>query len=519
MGFKINGNNNINSQQGRTIKINLKNAQFLNGSIFGNNEALEILKQAQTNLGLDLNNPNEVIPEMLKGGLNPLAQQPISSNQNEVHEPLSGDYRTYTQTATDNGFTRTFSDGEVVNYDTNGHEISGTNAKGTEHFTVEQLNNGGFRRNYTFICDNTSDGYIDYDAQGRITRDVETNNSGYNVEYNQDGSAVRKYFDAQSNLTGKVTNYDSRGKETGGVLANGNTFTTQYNDDGSRVRYFTETSENGGGKYEYHYDAQGRTTRFVETNNSGYNVEYNQDGSAEKIYFDAQGNLTGEVTNYDSHGKETGGVLANGNTFTTRYNDDGSRVNYFTKTSANGGGKYEYHYDAQGRITRFVDTNNSGYNVEYNQDGSAEKIYFDADIPSGAVEAPRGHSENATESAAIENTVAETYSNGKPKKIVASDGYTWTYDENGRELSRDTGHGFRIDFLENGGQRRVYKVETSNRRELVESDADGRTTKSVTRQTDGQYLVLEFEQNANGVSVPKTRTLIRAEEAHSLYGI
>lgn len=160
-----------------------------------------------------------------EGGYTDTYEDGTIINYNKDGQEISGtlkDGRTYTvKYNADNSYQKTLSDGAIRNYDANGKWISG---KGGDNTYTHEYNTDG---SYT---ENWSDGEVQYyDKNGRMIKAENVRGSGNTCErtYNEDGS----YTSNWSN--GKVQYYDKNGRKTGGKLANGTTFETVYDDKGN----------------------------------------------------------------------------------------------------------------------------------------------------------------------------------------------------------------------------------------------------------------------------------------------
>ncbi len=115
----------------------------------------------------------------------------------------------------DGGYTRTYEDGRIRNYDTNGKEIGGKLADG---------------RTYT-----------------------QTNN--------EDGSYVLECSD------GQIQNYDANGRLISGRLKDGTAFTTKYANDGTNISEFTRTD--GSKRYQKYDKNFNDTNKYAERKANG----------------------------------------------------------------------------------------------------------------------------------------------------------------------------------------------------------------------------------------------------------
>ena len=218
------------------------------------------------------------------------ADNRISGGKNEV-----GKYqRTYNA---DGGYTDTYEDGRIRNFDKNGRWISGTSTD--EDSYTRTYNADG---SYT---DTNEDGDIyEYDKNGRELSCTFTNGMNYKNEYNEDGSYTQKWSNDN------IYKYDKNGRQLSGTFANGTTFTNEYHEDGSYTQ-----RRNDGDIFEY--DKNGRELRGTFPSGIEIRNEYNEDGSYTQKW------SNGNIYEYDKYGRCLRGTFPDGESFEDKYDDNG----------------------------------------------------------------------------------------------------------------------------------------------------------------------------------------------------
>ena len=287
------------------------------------------------------------------------ADNRITGGKNDV-----GKYtRTYNE---DGGYTDSYKDGRIRNFDRDGKWVSGTNSKG-ETYTKNYNENGS----YTEIYDNGVT--IKYDENDKQLSGSSYNMT-WNVEYHDDGSYTKKFSD------GEIREYDENGKLLSGEL-DGKTWKIEYHGDGSFTRKF------GDGETE-EYDQNCKRLSGKLANGTTWKNEYHNDGSFTRKYSD------GEIQEYDKNGKRLSGKLANGTTWKNEYHNDGS----FTREY--GDGETE-EYDENGKQLSGKLANGTTWKNEYYEDGNlkyqeytpkdSSKYYYGADGKSFAEKTTNGN--------------------------------------------------------------------------------------------------------------------------------
>ena len=191
----------------------------------------------------------------------------------------------------DGGYTDTYENGSIINYNKEGKEISGTLKDGIT-YTVKYNADNTFQKEL-------SDGAIwYYDKNGRQTGGKLADGTTWENTYNDDGSYTRNLSN------GQVSYYDKNGRQTGGKLEDGITWENTYNEDGSYTRnlstgdvhYFDKNGRQTGGKLpngttcEYLYDDHGKLKykEYTCKDGSKYYWDANNKGYVEKT---ANGNI------------------------------------------------------------------------------------------------------------------------------------------------------------------------------------------------------------------------------------
>lgn len=198
------------------------------------------------------------------------ADNRISGGKNEV-----GNYqRTYNA---DEGYTDTYEDGSIRNFDKNGKWISGISPNGIT-YENEYKEDGSYVRK----CNN---GEIqEYDNNNRLLRgtlpygityvdEYMQNGLTYENEYNADGSYTQRY------INGNIWEYDKNNRLLRGTSYDGDLpFETKYNEDGSYTCLYGY-GDNTGAVQEYcEYDKNGRLLRVKSHDGTTDTFEYHEDG-------------------------------------------------------------------------------------------------------------------------------------------------------------------------------------------------------------------------------------------------
>ena len=232
----------INSPDEIRIKYNENDQGVTKTEIYDNNgQLLRTESQKAESLTIQ-NNVGEIVggekPEgkytrtkNSDGGYTDTYEDGTIINYNEDGQEISGtlkDGRTYTvKYNTDNSYQKTLSTGTIINYDANGRETGGVNSKG-----ITWTNTYNSDGSYTSNWDNGEVQY--YDTNRRQTGGVNSKGITWTNTYNEDGSYTKNWSD------GEVQYYDKNGRQTGGKLANGTTFETVYDDKGNcKYKEFT----------------------------------------------------------------------------------------------------------------------------------------------------------------------------------------------------------------------------------------------------------------------------------------
>ncbi len=275
----------------------------------------------------------------------------------------------------------------------------------------------------------------DSDAQGNtdsidITNpDGSTDNTAF--VYTDDGelsTKTRVTTTADGAVTSSITGYDAQGRWSflNNTYSDGSidNFTYSYGDDGSVLSTETLTPASGDGTTIYAIDSNAQGQKISEdvtspdgsTTDSTYS--YNADGSYVQtlvwtggdggdssttvLYYDAQGNTTGEdVTNpdgsvddytYDSLDRTAtlNETYTDGSTsdFTYSYNADGSYVQTEVQSAAGGGNTTTtvFSYDVQDNLTGQDVTNPDGSTDDYTYDSQGRTQSLDSTYTDGSMQ-------------------------------------------------------------------------------------------------------------------------------------
>ena len=210
------------------------------------------------------------------------ADNRITGGKNDV-----GKYtRTYNE---DGGYTDSYKDGRIRNFDRDGKWVSGTNRNG-ETYTKNYNEDGS----YTEIYGN---GEIqEYDKYGKQLSGKLANGKTWKNEYHDDGSYTRTYSN------GEIREYDENGKLLSGEF-DGKTWKIEYHDDDSFTRKY------GDGETQ-EYDQNGKQLSGKLTNGTTYEVRYGEDGSLKYTEYTQK---DGSKFYYGTDDKSFAQKTANGN--------------------------------------------------------------------------------------------------------------------------------------------------------------------------------------------------------------
>ena len=260
------------------------------------------------------------------------ADNRITGGKNDV-----GKYeRTYNE---DGGYTDTYEDGRILNFDRDGKRISGTNINGETYTVTYNYNEDG---SYT---ETYSDGETrEYDKNGKLLSGKLADGTTWKNEYHEDGSCTRTYSD------GETREYDKNGKELSGKLADGTTWKNEYHEDGS----YTETYSSGK---TLEYDKNDKELSGKLADGRTWKTEYHEDGSYTRTYSD------GVTQEYDKNDKELSGKFADGTTWKCEYHEDGS----YTRTYSDGKTK---EFDKNGKELSGKFADGTTWKCEYHEDGN-----------------------------------------------------------------------------------------------------------------------------------------------------
>ena len=239
------------------------------------------------------------------------ADNRITGGKNDV-----GKYtRTYNE---DGGYTDSYKDGRIRNFDRDGKWVSGTDREG-ETYTRTYHENGG----YTDLYGNGE--LQEYDKYGKQLSAKLANGKTWKNEYHDDGSYTRTYSN------GEIREYDENGKLLSGEF-DGKTWKIEYHDDGSFTRKY------GDGETQ-EYDQNGKQLSGKLADDTTWKNEYHDDGSYTTTY------SNGEIQEYDQNDKLLSGKLADGTVFEEKYGDDGN-LKYREYTPKDGS---KFYYGADGK--------------------------------------------------------------------------------------------------------------------------------------------------------------------------
>ena len=211
------------------------------------------------------------------------ADNRITGGKNDV-----GKYeRTFNE---DGGYTDTYEDGRIREYDKNGKLLSGKAANGNT-YKNEYHEDGSYTETWS-----NGDTY-EFDKNGKELSGKLANGNTWKNEYHEDGSYTTTWSD------GETQEYDKNDKKLSGKLANGNTYKNEYHEDGS----CTATWSNGEIR---EYDKNGKELSGKFADGTVCEIKYGEDG---KVKYKEYTQKDGSKYYYGADGKSIAFKTANGN--------------------------------------------------------------------------------------------------------------------------------------------------------------------------------------------------------------
>ncbi|TLG76697.1 DUF6531 domain-containing protein [Culicoidibacter larvae] len=310
----------------------------------------------------------------------------------------------------------------------------------------------------------------EFDAQGRITKQVDAENRVVSFEYQANATIATNYDGRQ-----EIVYFDSNKRTTEKINTDGTNKVASYDADNNLTALDTATEE----PMTYTYDANGNNTSETRADGKTKTYVYNTqnmpisitnfDGEVTTFEYDSYDNMTrvsysdgsSIIWTYNSDGQKTSETDRNGNTITYGYTNG----NKTTETNAFGTKSTSYdaigmvisEIDALGNATNYI-RNKRGELVEYQKPNGTQKFQYDAD------------GQKVWEQDANGNQKSYTYDN-IGRLLTETDSYgtkTFSYDVNGNKVSE-------LDEL---GNETKYEYDAANR--LTKTIyADNSTTENI----------------------------------------